>query len=172
MLERIADSLPGNVDRALVNEVLFVLTRDLPLLHRDENEGLIPLLQNRCEPGEPLFTMLERMIREHGADQGFADETIEALQPLASGGSPQNPEMLGYMLRGFFESYRRHLGWERDVVLPEAAERLTRGDLLELESKMRVHRADRDLATRIRGDEPRETEKQSDRATGRRCGID
>jgi hemerythrin-like domain-containing protein len=90
------------------------------------------------------------MRREHGEDSGFADEIVEAFTPVAAGAAPGNPEMLGYMLRGFFQNCRRHLAWDRDYILPEANERLTRGDLLELENKMRVHRADRELSARFR----------------------
>lgn len=150
MLEDVADGLPHDVDRAKLAKALAALRDDLPLLHRDENEGLLPLLALRCEPDEALKRIIERMRREHGIDSGFADEIVEALEPVAAGAPAENPERLGYMLRGFFENYRRHIAWDGDIILPAANERLTRGDLLELENKMRVHRADRELSARFR----------------------
>ena len=50
-----------------------------------------------------------------------------------------NPNMVGYMLRSFFESYRRHIHWENAVVLPLARSRLTEEDVEELEQAMLVH---------------------------------
>ena len=48
--------------------------------------------------------------------------------------------MVGYMLRSFFESYRRHIHWENVVVLPLARARLTREDIEELGAAMSRHR--------------------------------
>ena len=48
--------------------------------------------------------------------------------------------MVGYMLRSFFESYRRHIHWENAVVLPLARARLTREDIEELGAAMSRHR--------------------------------
>jgi hemerythrin-like domain-containing protein len=48
--------------------------------------------------------------------------------------------MVGYMLRSFFESYRRHIHWESAVVLPWARSRLTEEDMEELEQAMSHNR--------------------------------
>jgi hypothetical protein len=42
--------------------------------------------------------------------------------------------MLGYMLRGYFDSQRRHIAWEDRVVLPVARQVLTSDDLASLQS--------------------------------------
>ncbi|MBN9246319.1 MAG: hypothetical protein J0I81_02505, partial [Hyphomicrobium sp.] len=53
----------------------------------------------------------------------------DALQSRA----PRNPETLGYILRGYFESQRRHIAWEDSVVLPAARKALTVEDLARLQ---------------------------------------
>jgi hypothetical protein len=48
--------------------------------------------------------------------------------------------MLGYMLRGFFERYRRHVHWENTLVMPLARLRLTADDLTTLQAQMSENR--------------------------------
>jgi cytochrome c553 len=49
--------------------------------------------------------------------------------------------MLGYMLRGFFERYRRHVHWENTLVMPLVRRRLTEDDLANLAAIMASNRA-------------------------------
>jgi hypothetical protein len=51
-----------------------------------------------------------------------------------------NPDMVGYMLRGFFERYRRHVHWENTLVMPLARLRLTPEDLDALQAQMSQNR--------------------------------
>ena len=51
---------------------------------------------------------------------------------MGQGVEPANPEMVGYMLRSFFESYRRHMALEERLLFPLARARLTPEDLREL----------------------------------------
>lgn len=139
-MERIADSLPDEVDRRLCAQVASCLQYDLPLHHHDEEEALFPLLRKRALPEDGLEGILERLAAEHSSDNDFASEIAEALQTLGQGGRPANPEMLGYMLRGFFERYRRHVLWENTLVMPLARARLTPEDLEELQSRMNENR--------------------------------
>jgi hypothetical protein len=62
---------------------------------------------------------VERLRAEHIEDECFAGELTEALLVLGRDGSVDNPEALGFMLRGFFEAQRRHVAFEREHVLPE-----------------------------------------------------
>lgn len=139
MLEEIADDLPDNVDRRRCRDAAHMLKHDLPLHHRDEEEGLFPLLRRHATSGK-LGHIMSRLESEHSADEGFADELIESLEGLAETGRPPNAEALGYMLRGFFESYRRHIHWENELLLPLAREALGESDLEELSRVMSVHR--------------------------------
>jgi len=139
-MERIADGLPDEVDRRLCAQVASCLQFDLPLHHHDEEEALFPLLRKRALPEDGLDKILERLAAEHSSDNDFASEIAEALETLGQGGRPDNPEMLGYMLRGFFERYRRHIHWENQLVMPLARLRLTREDLDQLQATMNENR--------------------------------
>ncbi len=139
-MERIADGLPDEVDRRLCARVATCLQFDLPLHHHDEEACLFPLLRSRALPEDRLEEILGRLASEHDSDNDFAAEISEALELLAQGGRPDNPEMLGYMLRGFFERYRRHVQWENALLMPLARLRLGPGDLTLLQARMTENR--------------------------------
>lgn len=141
MLETVADSLPDNVDPQLCRHIIDTLKFEIPVHHRDEELGLFPLLEKRSIPADNIHDVLGRLALEHATDESFAAELMESLEILSRGGKLPNPNMTGYMLRGFFESYRRHIHWENAVVLPLARQRLNAADLEELEFSMRSHRA-------------------------------
>jgi hemerythrin-like domain-containing protein len=141
MLEQIADDLPDDVDRRQCREAASALKFDLPLHHRDEEHCLFPLLLERGAATGSLAEVLDRLSQEHAKDESFASEVVESLEALAEGGTTRNPDMLGYMLRGFFEGYRRHIHWEDTLVLPAARRHLTEADLERLSSCMAGNRA-------------------------------
>jgi hemerythrin-like domain-containing protein len=140
-LERIADGLPDDVDRRLCAQAAAALQFDLPLHHQDEESGLFPLLKRRALLEDGIEGILERLAAEHAADTDFAAEIAECLDLLGQGGRHDNPDMVGYMLRGFFERYRRHIEWENALVLPLARERLGPGDLALLAARMELNRS-------------------------------
>ena len=80
-----------------------------------------------------VLTLAEK---EHVLDQGRADEIVESLEEFVCTERISNPDMLGYMLRGFFESQRRHMAWEKHVVLPLAQQQLSAEDHLHLSHSM------------------------------------
>ena len=143
VLEKIADDLPDNVDLMLISVVLPMLRDDLATHVRDEEEGLFPLLRKRARPGDNFEEIAQALSLEHATDEGFAEEIVDQLELLQSGRRPENPDMLGYMLRGFFETQRRHLVWEEAVVLPLARQRLTADDLRHLSRVMLDNRKGR-----------------------------
>jgi len=141
MLEAIADSLPDEVDALQCRQALTCLQLELPLHHKDEEDGLFPLLELRAKPEDKLPEVMAQLSLEHATDESFSDELSHELDSLSQGHHPQNPNMLGYMLRGFFENYRRHLHWENTVLLPLARKRLTSSDLKQLAKTMQEHRS-------------------------------
>lgn len=140
-MEKIADGLPDEVDRRLCAQVASCLQYDLPLHHSDEDLGLFPLLMARAEESDGFDRIIERLSAEHQSDTDFAGEIAEALEHLGRGEPSVNPEMMGYMLRGFFERYRRHVQWEDVLVMPLARLRLTADDLDALTQLMERNRA-------------------------------
>jgi len=139
-LEKIADGLPEEVDRRLCEKVVTCLQYDLPLHHRDEDLALFPLLKARSQSNEGIHGILTNLSAEHAWDAASALEIAEVLEGLVREGRVSNPDMLGYMLRGFFESYRRHILWEDTLVMPLARQRLTVTDLDTLSQRMNHHR--------------------------------
>jgi hemerythrin-like domain-containing protein len=139
-LERIADDLPDNIDRRLCLEVIDSLQNEVPLHQLDEELGLFPLIEKRALPDDNVHDILARLALEHATDESFAGELLESLESLSEGRRLKNPDMVGYMLRSFFESYRRHILWENAIMLPLARTRLTGEDLDELDRRMNGHR--------------------------------
>jgi hemerythrin-like domain-containing protein len=139
-LERIADDLPDNVDQRLCMKVIDSLKFEMPVHHRDEELGLFPLIEKRALPDDNIHDILARLALEHATDESFANELLESLEGLREGQKLKNPDMVGYMLRSFFESYRRHILWENAIVLPLARARLMPADLEELDRAMVSHR--------------------------------
>lgn len=140
LLEQIADGLPGDVDRRRCREAASALRYGLPLNHKDEQLGLFPLMRAHGGASQHLDAMLARLEGEHAADESFAAELTEELDHLAATGEARNAEVLGYMLRGFFENYRRHIQWEDAILLPMAREILDGEALEQLSAAMARHR--------------------------------
>jgi hemerythrin-like domain-containing protein len=134
VLELIADSLPNRVDLALVRIAIPILRNSMPLHMKLEEEVLFPLMRKRVEGTAHLEAVLERLEDEHDADEDLAGEIADEFELLEKSGTPQNPEMLGYMLRAFFESQRRHIAWENRLVLPLARDILLPSDLVDFQA--------------------------------------
>jgi hemerythrin-like domain-containing protein len=140
-MERIADGLPDDVDRRLCAQVASCLQFDLPLHHQDEETALFPILRMRALPEDGLEVILDRLASEHTSDTDFASEIAEALELLVNGDRIGNANTVGYMLRGFFERYRRHVHWENTLIMPVARLRLTPEDLALIAVRMDANRS-------------------------------
>lgn len=117
-LEQIADSLPYHVDRFAC---IRVGNRLLPLLresHRYEEEVIFPIFERQAQPGRRATVM--RLKTEHVYDEDAAEAITEQLMWIGHGGAIENPEALGFMLRAFFDTVRRHIAFEREYVFPLA----------------------------------------------------
>jgi len=92
------------------------------------------MLRERVADDDPLRAALACLEEEHERDGATLMELSDALKTAAEAGSVINPDMLGYMLRGYFDSQRRHIAWEDRVVLPVAVQVLTADDQSELQA--------------------------------------
>ncbi len=128
MLERIADDLLEPLDTELARTSLVTLRRCLKRHVALEEKYLYPVLTKRLCPGDLAENMLEHIRCEHSSDESLGHDTAEQLEQALMSGRVANPEMLGYMLRGFFECRRRHIAWEDAIVLPLARYRLSAKD--------------------------------------------
>lgn len=131
-LEEIADALPGNVDFAKA-EAAATLLRDGFSRHiSSQQDFLFPLLRQRSTNTEAVEVLLTQLEYEHAVDQGLAVEVAEVLIELVKHRNIANPEMVGYLLRCFFEGYRRHSAWERHILFNICRECLTAQDRIDL----------------------------------------
>ncbi len=118
LLEQIADSIPGDIDRPICSSLTRELTPFICSIHRFEEETLYPLAQRQNGTAGQSDETIERLKHEHLEDRCFAEELTEALRELGERKVPQNPDALGYMLRGFFEAMRRHVAFESEHLRP------------------------------------------------------
>lgn len=116
-LEEIADSLPANVNRQKCIYAAKVLGPLIHNLHRYEEQVIFPHLAAQAGRAGALEATLNRLKFEHCEDECFAEELIDTLLKLGSGAEDVNAEAAGYMLRGFFETIRRHIAFEREHLL-------------------------------------------------------
>ncbi|MEA3536132.1 hemerythrin domain-containing protein [Rhizobium sp. CC-YZS058] len=115
-LEQIADALPDGVDRL---QCLSLAGSLLPVLrggHRFEEETIYPAVARAGEEA-----VIRRLKTEHLEDDSSAQELTQVLLAIGQGHPIYNPEAVGYMLRAFFGTMRRHIAFERDHLLGQAA---------------------------------------------------
>lgn len=125
VLESIADALPHTADTSLATIAVRILRNGLPEHVALEEGHLFPLLRRRNAGDQSCQKILLQLEHEHGSDEAFAYEIADELEQIAEAKAPKNAEMLGYMLRGFFVSLRRHIRWENATVIPLARRTLT-----------------------------------------------
>ena len=135
-LELIADGLPCRIDEKLLRRATGMLSRGLVAHFRFEEEVLFPLLRRRGADDPSLIAALDQLESEHRRDADLSDELAEELETVRRKGKVRNVEMLGYMLRGYFEGQRRHIEWENTVVLPAARRVLSAPDLQDLAARL------------------------------------
>lgn len=131
-LEQLADQLPEAADP---QECLLLAQGLLPLVkraHTFEEETVFPQLLARCgstaaattgdsgglPAGLDLKATVERLRFEHLGDEDFATDLSHALRQFVTERAHCNVDSLAWMLRGFFESLRRHIAFEREHVMP------------------------------------------------------
>jgi len=140
LLERIADDLPAVPDKPAVRAVVAVLRDGMPGHSRLEEEILFPLLRRRSDAAPELAAFLTQLEQEHANDHEFAHEIADELDAMIAAGRARNGDMLGYMLRGYFTSQRRHIEWENATIVPLARRVLTKADLGEFDRLVAQHR--------------------------------
>ena len=123
VLEAIADSLP-HPDAGLCITTADALEPLVELTHVLEEDVLFPILVASSRP--ELNQTVARLRREHLSDMATAGEVSDALRAVASSSSPLSPDAVGYLLRSFFDSMRRHVYGELELIqlfLPERDDR-------------------------------------------------
>ena len=118
-LEAIADSLPGGLNRRECLLAARALGSQMAAVHRFEELQVYPQFAASLGQSAEARKTIARLKHEHFEDEGYAAELRDALRIAARRRRAQNPETLGFMLRGFFGAVRRHVAFERDHVLAQ-----------------------------------------------------
>lgn len=126
-LEVLADTLPA-IDSAAASEAVAILRKSLRRHIALEEGLLLPMLITRAQAEDNVKALRCQVAAEHAADEVLAHDIADELDAAAGSRHVRNPEMLGFMLHGYFECRRRHLAWESAVVLPLAIRRLRESD--------------------------------------------
>jgi hemerythrin-like domain-containing protein len=113
-LEKIADGLPGSGQHRSTGKVLAFLDKAFARHVFLHEKCLFPLISSLEEKRECVELILRELEFEHAADRGLIMEITSAFMGRAG----VETQMLGYLLRAFFENYRRHCSWERNVLYP------------------------------------------------------
>lgn len=125
------------VDRALAVEILAFLVHDMALHYWDEEEGLFPLMRQKCPPEDEIDDVLAALSVERGDDHHLAELVIAGLKSaLGKSRSTAVEPFLREVMLEFVLKERRHLALENSVVLPLARLRLKPRDLAELSARM------------------------------------
>jgi hemerythrin-like domain-containing protein len=140
MLAEIADSLPRNIDRLKCFYVAGKLRISIRVHQLDEDRGLFPAMRRYAELAKILDVSLERLQSEHIEDESLSNDIIEALEGLSRGQPVHSIDGLAFMLRAFFDSHRRHIAFENEVILPKARAVLAPEDLVWVEMIMLENR--------------------------------
>lgn len=112
LLETIADSLPGGVDRQQCLHTARVIGSLIRQGHRTEEAILFPQLSAGQGDADDV---VERLRLEHIEDECLAEEVQYELLQLGSGKPDLCPEATRSMLRGFFQGLRRRVRYEHEL---------------------------------------------------------
>ncbi len=117
-LEQLADALPAGLERIHCLRLARTIPAVVDRAHRLEEMLLFPMLQERAAFSPAFAAVIDRLRYEHLEDDAYADELYDALSARSWGRSKPSAETLGYMLRTFFSATRRHILFDRDVLVP------------------------------------------------------
>ena len=119
-LEDIADSLPNQVNR---QQCLCLARAIFPIIRRAqtvEEETFFPQLLALQPHDKQLAKAVQRLKFEHIEDESYARDIADVLFECGTYDRLENPEKIGFTLRGFFSTLRRHIAFEREYLLPIA----------------------------------------------------
>lgn len=114
LLEGIADGLPNDIPRVHCQMLADSLVNELEITHTIEDQVLMPRLLATKLPS--LRQTAGRLRQEHELDKQAAMEVEDSLCDLIVGGNFLSADATGYLLRSFFESVRRHVHAEQNLL--------------------------------------------------------
>lgn len=138
-LDRLADA--AEFDRGAVTKLAETIRADLTMHVFDEEEGLFPLLRQRCRPEDEVAETLERMTREHAERMDCLARARIALLTAFTDSKPL-PQIAGASetLHACAQSLRRLIMLENGVLIPLARRRLLQEDIAALSARFAIRR--------------------------------
>ncbi len=124
-LEEIADALPDKMDAQVCAVTARAIGPILEKAHQFEEEIFYPGLTKHLKGAGDQDPIFERLKIEHHEDICFGEEVRDVLISYGAGKPNQTADATGYMLRGFFESLRRHMAFEQELARPLRAQTKT-----------------------------------------------
>jgi hemerythrin-like domain-containing protein len=124
-LEKVADLLPASRKHAKTAKVVSLLNSAFERHVFLHERCLFPLIRSLAKPAASLEPVLTQLEFEHASDHGLVLEINAILQHSSVQEQAAEIHVLGYLLRSFFENYRRHHSWEKSVLYPLARKHLT-----------------------------------------------
>lgn len=115
-LESIADRLPHLPRPGEVAAIAASLRAGVPAHCRHEEAEFRYYMARRKNPPRELVVAVERLASEHSDNEPLGHELADALEAALFSGPDTNTNALGYLIRLYFETMRRHLMWEEFVI--------------------------------------------------------
>ena len=117
-----------DIDIRDVQNVLSFLGEELTMHLKDEEEGLFPVMSDRCDAEDEIDRVIARLCSDHAGIAAAVPQVKQSLERLLSGSRPLE-EKERTMLTEFASQTRRHLIVENAIILPIARARLNTDDL-------------------------------------------
>ena len=114
-LEDLADTLPRQLDTYAAVRLAGRLVPTLTQCQSLEEREVFPLLR---QTSDTSAQMLDRLHAEHIEDEDHAAMLADAINGFAHDPAQNDAEALGFFLRGLFQPLRRHVAFDREVILP------------------------------------------------------
>ncbi|MEI3850899.1 MULTISPECIES: hemerythrin domain-containing protein [unclassified Ensifer] len=111
-LETLADSIPRRIDLTSCRMIMTELPEKLRRVHALEEMILFPAVEDQRETDD-RDALIARLRAEHDQDDRAAVELVRVLKAVLDDRAALSWDAIGYMLRAFFETVRRHVATER-----------------------------------------------------------
>jgi len=132
-------AMSDSLDRALAQELLRFLNKDLSVHIRDMAEDLFPLLRRRCPPEEHIDRAITRITSDREAARVLLPQIRFVLAECLDAERVPTPHEAAELFC-FTHHTHRHLSAENAILLPLARVRLTARDLESLCLRMQARR--------------------------------
>ncbi|MGO8954686.1 MAG: hemerythrin domain-containing protein [Rhodomicrobium sp.] len=123
-LEKVADGLPESRQSRRTVRLLAFLEKSFKRHIFLHEKCLFPLIRSLGGTKASVEAVLFQLEFEHASDHGLVLEITSAFLNGCSAKPGTDVHVLGFLLRSFFENYRRHHNWEQNILYPIVRQQL------------------------------------------------